>query len=332
MINKKAKLKENLFDTNTLEKKATRDGLGAGLLKLGETEESVVVLSADLKESTRANFFSEKFPERFIEVGVAEQNMATIASGLANYGKIPFITSFAVFSPVRNYDQIRTTICLNNVPVKIASTHAGVATGEDGATHQALEDIALMRVLPNMIVVQPADFFEAKKAVVEAAKIDMPIYLRFVRPKTPIFTSKDSPFKIGRAEVLYKTKNPDVLIISCGPEVYTSLLTAEELNKDGINSTVINLHTIKPLDEKTIIENAKEAGAVLTVEDHQVIGGLGSAVSELLSKKWQVPMSFVGIKDRFGQSGEPQELLEYYGLDHQSIAQRAKKLVQKKQA
>lgn len=327
MLNKKLNLEENLFDEFLLQKKATRDGLGEGLLELGEKNPDVVVLSADLRESTRADGFARKYPERFVEVGVAEQNMATVASGLANYGKIPFMTSFASFSPGRNYDQIRTAIALNNVPVKIASTHAGIETGKDGATHQMLEDISMMRTLPNIAVIEPCDFIEAKKATVASANFNMPVYLRFKRPKTPVFTTNDTPFEIGKAEIFYESESPDVLIVALGTQVYTSILAAELLKSAGLNANVINLHTIKPLDEKIILENAKSAGAVLTVEDHQVAGGMCSTISELLSRKLPLPMDFVGVRDKFGRSGETNELLEYYGLDAESIAQSAENLI-----
>jgi transketolase len=256
MINKDAKLSENIFEKD-IEMVATRQGYGEGLVLAGEKDENVVVLSADLKESTRAILFEERFPERFIEVGVAEQAMATIAAGMANYGKIPFISSYAAFSPGRNWEQIRTTIALNDVPVKIVGAHAGLTVGPDGATHQMLEDISIMRAMPNMIVINPCDSLEAKKVTMEAAKNGKPTYFRLAREKTPVFTTEDTPFKIGRAETFWESKDPQVAIIACGPLLYEALLAAKELEKKGIDSLVINCHTVKPLDEQAIIRAAK---------------------------------------------------------------------------
>src|SRR4030042_6158677 len=245
MLNTKARLSKKIFQKD-IEVVATRQGYGEGLVVAGEKDEKVVVLSADLKESTRSILFEERFPERYIEVGVAEQALATIAAGMANYGKIPFIPSYAAFSPGRNWEQIRTTIALNDLPVKIAGAHAGVSVGPDGATHQMLEDIALMRAMPNMVVIAPADSIETKKGVVEAAKNGKPTYIRFARPETPVFTTETSPFKIGRAETLWQSDNPQVAIIACGPLVYEALLAAKELDK-RIDCIVINSHTVKPL-------------------------------------------------------------------------------------
>ncbi len=297
----------------------TRDGFGKGLVEAGEKDERVVVLCADLAESTRAQWFQEKFPKRYIELGVAEQNLATVASGLAAYGKIPFITSYAMFSPGRNNEQIRTTIALNDVPVKIAGAHAGVSVGPDGATHQALEDIALMRVIPNMTVIYPADAEEARKATYAAAFSGGPVYLRFAREKTPVFTTKNSPFEIGRANVLWEGEEPSVGIIATGPLVHNALLAAHTLAGDGVGAIVVNLHTIKPLDRKTILDVAKRTGRIVTVEEHQVAGGMGSAVAEFLVQEHPVPMEFVGVHDQFGQSGTPEELLAHYGMDVAAI-------------
>lgn len=305
-----------------------RDGYGEGLVLAGEQDERVVVLSADLVDSTRATAFKEKFPERFIEMGVAEQNMATVAAGLANYGKIPFISSYATFSPGRNWEQIRTTIALNNLPVKIAGHHAGVSVGPDGATHQALEDIAMMRVLPNMVVVVPCDAIEARKATVAAAKNNLPTYLRFAREKSAIITKEGSPFQIGRAEVLRKGK--DVSIVGCGLLLYNVLMVAEQLAKEGIECEVINSHTIKPLDQKTILQSVKKTGAVVSVEEHQIAGGLGSAVAELLAANLPTPQEFIGVQDRFGESGKPEELIEYFGMGAKAIASAVKKVLKRK--
>lgn len=329
MIRKLAKLSKNIFKKE-MEKISSRNGYGEGLIVAGEKDENVVVLCADLTESTRSHLFQDKFPERFIEVGVAEQALATIASGMANYGKIPFISSFAIFSPGRNWEQIRTTICLNDVPVKIAGSHAGITLGPDGATHQMLEDIAIMRALPNMIVIAPADIMETKKAVIEAAKNEKPTYIRFSREETPVFTTEESPFKIGRTESLWETKNPQVAIIACGPLVYEALLAAKELEKSNIETLVINCHTIKPLDEQAIIRAAKTTGAVVTVEEHQIAGGLGGAVSEVLARNFPVPMGFVGMLNSFGESGKPSELLAKYKMKSADIARAVKRVIKLK--
>ena len=329
MINPKAKLAKDIFK-RSIEQVPTRNGYGEGLVVAGEKDENVMVLCADLTESTRSQLFKEKFPERFVEVGVAEQLLATLASGMANYGKIPFISSYAVFSPGRNWEQIRTTIALNNVPVKIAGAHAGLTVGPDGATHQMLEDVTLMRAMPNMIVIAPSDALEAKKAVVEAAKNGKPTYLRFAREKTPVFTTEVSPFKIGRAEIFWEAKDPKVAIIGCGPLVYEALLAAKALAKSKINSIVINCHTVKPIDEQVIIRAAKLAGAIITVEEHQVTGGLGGAVAEVLSRNFPTPQEFVGMPDHFGESGTPNELLEKYGMKAKDIVAAAKRVIKRK--
>ena len=329
MINKKAKLSAHIFQKD-IDMVPTRQGYGEGLVIAGEKDEKVVVLCADVTESTRSNLFKEAFPERFIEVGVAEQAMATLAAGMAVYGKIPFISSYAVFSPGRNWEQIRTVIALNDVPVKIGGGHAGVSVGPDGATHQGLEDIAMMRAMPNMTVIAPGDAIETKKAVIEAAKTKEPTYIRFAREKTPVFTKEESPFKIGRAEILWEAKSPQAAIIACGPLTYEALLAAKELDKKGIEVLVINSHTVKPLDEKEIIRAAKITGAIVTVEEHQVMGGLGGAVSEVLSRNFPVPMEFIGMPDSFGESGKPNELLEKYGMKKANIIEAVKKVVAKK--
>jgi len=306
----------------------TRDGYGKGVAQAGEKDERIVVLCADLTESTRSHWFAEKFPDRFIEIGVAEQNLALVASGMANYGKIPFIASYATFSPGRNNEQIRTNICINNVPVKVVGAHAGISVGPDGATHQSLEDIALMRVMPKMIVVVPCDAIEAQKATVAVAFNNQPSYLRVGREKSPVFTTADTPFMIGRAEVFREGK--DLAIIGCGMLLHNALLAAEQLSKEGIECTVVNCHTIKPIDEETIVRVAQETGAIVTVEEHQVHGGLGSAVAEVLGRKYPVPQEFIGIQDRFGESGEPSQLIEAFGLGTSSIIDAAKKVISRK--
>lgn len=328
MLNSNAKLVENIFDKEKIEMKPTRDGYGLGLIEAGEKDERVVVLCADLTESTRSQGFAEKFPDRFIEMGVAEQNMAVVASGLANYGKIPFISSYATFSPGRNNEQIRTNISINNVPVKIAGAHAGISVGPDGATHQALEDIALMRVQPRMVVLVPCDAEETRKATVAAAFNGSPTYIRFGREKSPVFTTKDTPFEIGKALILRDGK--DVAIIGCGMLLYNALVAAEELSKEGIECTVINSHTVKPLDEATVIAAAQKCGAVVSVEEHQVNGGLGSAIAECLASNYPVPQEFVGVKNRFGESGKPDELIEAFGMGTNSIKEAVKKVISRK--
>lgn len=328
-MNRDAKLNPKLFDKD-IEQVPTRQGYGEGLVLAGERDERVIVLCADLTESTKSILFKEKFPDRFIEVGVAEQLMATVAAGMANYGKIPFISSYAAFSPGRNWEQIRTTIAINDVPVKIGGAHAGISVGPDGATHQQLEDMALMRAMPNMIVIAPCDSIEAKKATLAAAFNGKPTYIRFAREKTPVFTTQDSPFEIGRAEIFWNSEKPSVAIVACGPLVYQSLLGAKELESHKISVRVINCHTLKPLDKETIIKAAEDCGAVVTVEEHQVTGGLGGAVAEVLSENYPVPIKRVGVQDRFGESGEPDELLEKFGLTKEAIIQAATKVLRMK--
>ena len=303
---------------------ATRDGFGRALMELGDTNPNVVVLCADLAESTRVLEFKNHFPTRYVELGVAEQNLATVASGMANYGKIPFITSYASFSPGRNNEQIRTTISLNNVPVKIAGMHAGVSVGPDGATHQALEDMALMRVLPRMTVLSPCDAEEAYKATIAAAAVPGPVYLRFAREKTPVFTTQKTPFAIGKTNLLWSTEQPKVVIFATGPLVYRALQAARECT--DIPVLVVNVHTIKPLDTEAIVQYAQRTGAVVTVEEHQIAGGLGSAVAEVLSQRYPVPIEFIGVHDQFGQSGTPEELIAYYGMDASHISAAVRKV------
>lgn len=315
-------------EKKTIEQVPIRDGYGKGLVVAGEKDERVVVLCADLTESTRSHWFAEKFPHRFIEVGIAEQNMAVIASGMAATGKIPFISSYATFSPGRNNEQIRTNICINNVPVKIAGAHAGISVGPDGATHQALEDIALMRVLPRMVVIVPCDAIEAEKATVAAAFNGQPTYLRLCREKSPVITTPESPFTIGKAETLLQGR--DVAIIACGTLVYEALVAADALEKEGIQCSVINNHTVKPMDEETIVAAAQQCGAIVTAEEHQIAGGMGSAVAEVLARKFPVPIEFVGMRDRFGESGSPAELMQAFGLTSEGIIGAVKKVVARK--
>jgi len=328
MINKKLKLSDKLFKRD-IDKIPTRNGYGEGLVEAGENDENVVVLCADLSDSTRSSYFKKKFPKRFIEVGVAEQALATIASGMAAYGKIPFISSYAVFSPGRNWEQIRTTIALNDIPVNIGGAHAGISVGPDGATHQALEDITLMRVIPNMVVLAPCDSIETKKAILAAAKNKKPTYIRFAREETEVMTTNETPFEIGKAEIFWESRDPKAAIIACGPLVYEALKAAKKLRESKIETLVVNCHTIKPLDQQLIIRAAKTTGAVVTVEEHQVNGGLGSAVAELLSDNFPVPIEFVGMPDSFGESGKPRELLKKYKMTSYDIALAVKRVIRK---
>jgi transketolase len=294
-----------------------RKGFGRGLQKAGEHNENVVAACADLTDSTQMSLFKAAYPERFVEVGVAEQNLVTVGSGLAAMGKIPFVSSYAAFSPGRNWEQIRTTICLNDRPVKVVGSHAGVSVGPDGATHQMLEDITLMRVLPNMIVVAPGDSVEAEKATQAMANDPHPNYLRLAREATPVFTTDKTPFEIGKAYVY--APGEDITIIATGTMTYQALVAAEKLFKDGIDAEVIHCPTIKPLDAETIIRSAKRTKRVLTVEEAQITGGLGGAVAELLSEQCPVPVYRMGMQDRFGESGNPDELLEHFGLTAKHI-------------
>ena len=329
MINENVKLNTKIFDEN-VERAPTRDGFGNGAVAAGEKNNTVLVLCADLADSTRAAWFQEKFPSRYIEIGVAEQNLAAIASGFAAAGKIPFVTSYAAFNPGRNYEQIRTTIALNEMPVKVCGMHAGVSVGPDGATHQMLEDLGLMRMLPNMVVLYPADAEEARKAVIAASENGKPTYLRFAREKTPIMTTLDTPFSIGKAYYIWKAENPKVAIIGCGPLLHEALKAAKRLESEGVSVSVINSHTVKPLDTETILMAAKEAGAVVTVEEHQAAGGFGSAVSEFLGEHFPVPIEMVAVRDQFGQSGEPEELIRHYGLDATAIVEAVKRVNSRK--
>ncbi|HMQ02086.1 MAG TPA: transketolase family protein [Candidatus Doudnabacteria bacterium] len=329
MLNHKQKLNPDI-GTSNIEQKATRDGFGEALLELGAQDERVVALTADLAESTRVLPFAEKYPERFIECGVAEQNMMGVAAGLALAGKIPFAASYATFSPGRNWDQLRVSVCYSEANVKVIGAHTGVSVGPDGATHQALEDIAITRVLPNLQVIQPCDSIEAAKATIAIAHAKGPHYLRLTREKTPLITTGDSPFRIGKAEIIKEGK--DVALIGCGPVLYNGLIAALELEKENIHVLVINSHTIKPLDEATIVWAAKLTGSVVTLEEHQVHGGLGSAVAECLAKQFPVSQAFIGMPDSFGESGAPAELWDKYGLGVESIIHTIRSAVSNKNA
>ncbi|MDZ4260177.1 MAG: transketolase C-terminal domain-containing protein [Candidatus Sungbacteria bacterium] len=332
-LNPNIKFTENILDKTKVEQKPIREGFGIGLLKAGEADKNVVALCADLTESTRVILFKEKFPDRFVEMGVAEQNMASVAAGLSLMGKIPFITSYAMFSPGRNWEQIRTTICYNGANVKIAGSHAGVSVGPDGATHQAIEDIAITRPIANMTVLVPCDMNEAEKATLAAAKMQGPVYIRLAREKTSVFTTTDTPFEIGKAIVLWVEPAgtmPDVALIACGSLVHNALLAAKLLESEGINVRLINNVSVKPMDEEKIIAAAKDAGAIVTIEEHQVNGGMGSAVAEVVAKNMPVPIEFIGVQNHFGQSGEPSELIEHFGMGVSHIVEAAKKVMGRK--
>ncbi len=332
MINPEAKLAGNIFDKPAMA--STREGFGKGVVEAGQTDERVVVLTADLAESTQAHHFQKAFPERFIQCGVAEQNMATVAAGMALYGKIPFFTSYAAFSPGRNWEQIRTTIGINNVPAVVCGMHAGVSVGPDGATHQALEDIALMRSIPHFTVISACDSEEGRKATIAAAKLGSPVYLRWGRDKSPVMTTSDTPFEIGKANVVWQARQgealPCVAIFATGHLLYQALVAARQLEGEGVAVTVTNVHTIKPLDKETILREARAAGAVVTVEEHQIAGGFGGAIAELLAQECPLPIEFIGVHDKFGQSGEPKELIEHYGMGASHIVAAVEKVAARK--
>ncbi len=356
MKNTDPKLNKKIFDAD-VEQAATREGFGDGLVEVAEKDERVVGLCADLTESTRMLAFAQKFPRRFVQVGVAEQNMASVASGMAAMGKIPFIASYAMFSPGRNWEQIRTTICYNDRKVIIVGAHAGVSVGPDGGTHQAIEDIAITRVIPNMTVIVPCDSIEAKKATIAVASskkdggTDTPVYIRLARDKSPILTTEETPFEIGKAQIFYeiasdahgqpKNIHHDVGVIACGALVHRAIKAAKALEKEGIAVKVMNLSTIKPIDADAVAALAKETGALVTVEEHQIIGGLGSAVAECLAAysggnseasggSVLVPIEFIGVKNMFGQSGKPDELIEHYGMGEKHIKEAVKMVIQRK--
>lgn len=305
------------YASDDVKKEPIRAGFGRGLWAAGEADKSVVALCADLTESTQMHLFRDAFPERFVEIGVAEQNLVTVASGMARAGKVPFTSSYAAFSPGRNWEQIRTTICLNDQPVKIVGSHAGISVGPDGATHQMLEDIALMRVLPNMVVIAPGDSYEAEKATRAAATNGKPTYLRLAREKTPIISTEGTPFEIGKAYVL--RKGDDISLLGTGAMTYHLLLLAQRLEVHGIHAEVVHVPTIKPLDSETILESVKKTGRVVTAEEAQIAGGFGGAIAELLSEECPAPLYRIGIHDRFGESGKPDELMTHFGLTSETM-------------
>lgn len=314
-------LNQNIL-TGEVERVPTRYGYGDGLLEAGKRDERVVALCADLTESTRTHLFAEAFPKRFVQVGIAEQNMASVASGMSAMGKIPFMASYAMFSPGRSWEQVRTTIAYNESNVKIIGAHAGVSVGPDGATHQAIEDIALMRVMPNMVVIAPMDVHEARKATLLAARFEGPLYIRVGRSETPVVTTVETSFEIGKAQTLY-TKSVEsertIGIITTGVLGYNAIMAAVELEKQGIGVSVLHMATIKPLDTEALEAFASAHTELVTVEEHQIAGGLGSAVSEHLSGVRPIKIRRLGINDEFGQSGDPDELLAHYGLDTKGI-------------
>lgn len=326
MLNRSLRLNPDLFSED-VQRVAIREGFGEGLVVAGEQDDRVVVLCADLTESAHAKAFRDTFPKRFVEIGVAEQNLASVASGMAAMGKIPFITSYAMFSPGRNWEQIRTTIAYNDRPVKIAGSHAGVSVGPDGGTHQAIEDIALMRVMPRMVVLSPCDAIEARKATVAAAKTDTPVYIRLAREKTPLMTTDATPFAIGAAQRLWERPEPDVGIVATGALLHEALIAAKTLEQRDLSTVVVNLSTIKPLDVACLVDLARQTHAIVTVEEHQIFCGMGSAVAECLAQEYPVPIEFVGVRDDFGQSGKPMELIEYYRMGHDAIVEAAEKVV-----
>lgn len=311
-----------------LQMKPTRDGFGEAVLELGEKRQDIVVLSADLTDSTRAGWFKKKFPERFFPMGVSEQDMISTAAGFALAGKRPFACTFGVFAAGRAWDQVRVSVAYMNLGVVIIGTHGGISVGPDGPTHQAIEEITLMRVLPNMTVLVPCDAIEAKKATIASAYHEGPVYIRLGRSGVPVITKPQDDFRIGKANVLRDGK--DVSIIACGYEVYEALIACDMLNKEGIEARVINLHTVKPIDIDTIIKAARDTGAIVTAEEHTIMGGMGSAVSEVLASKHPVPIEFIGVKDRFGESGDPEELFKIFELTAADIVKAAKRAIKRK--
>jgi transketolase len=320
--------KTQTISLENLKQVPTRDGYGKALVELGDTDPNVVVLTADLADSTRTLDFKKKYPERFVEIGVAEQNMMGVAAGLALAGKTAFVSSYATFSPGRNWDQLRVSVAYSKANVKVAGMHTGVSVGPDGATHQALEDIAMVRTIPNITVIVPCDANQGRLATLAAAKIAGAVYLRFTREQTPVFTAEHDKFQIGKAQIL--RDGHDVAIIASGPIIFNALLAAEELSMQGISVLVVNNHTIKPIDEATISFVAKKCGAVVTLEEHQVMGGAGSAVCEVLARTTPVPVEMLGMQDTFGESGEPAELIEKYGMGKNAVIAAVKKVISRK--
>jgi len=317
-----------MIDLAKPEMKKTREGFGRGLTHLGQRNEDVVVLVGDLTDSTMVSFFAEEFPTRFIQVGIAEQNMMTVAAGLSLVGKIPFLSTYGAFASCRALDQIRVTLCYGNLNVKIGGAHGGISVGPDGATHQAMEEISIMRAMPNMRMIVPTDFHEARKATIAAAGVFGPVYIRFGRENVPVVTEADTPFELGKG-AMYRDGG-DLTIIACGVMVYEALVAHEELKKEGIEARVINMHTLKPLDEDLIEKAATETGAFVTAEEHQIHGGLGGAVAESAARRHPVPVEMVAMDDRFGQSGKPDELMAAFGLKSVNIVEKAHAVLARK--
>lgn len=317
---------ESRFDE--IKKVPSRDGFGKGLVDLGKDNKDVVVLCGDLGESTRTSWFREEFPDRFVQVGIAEQNMISVAAGLALAGKVPFVSTYGVFCPGRCWDQIRISLAYSQNNVKFSGAHTGISVGPDGATHQALEDIAITRCIPKLVVLVGADSEQCKKATIAAAKYKGPVYMRFGREKVPVITTPDTPFEIGKAYVYREGK--DVTVFACGVMVYEALKAASILEKESISVKVVNVCSVKPIDDKTITAAAKDTGCAVTAEEHQVLGGMGSAVAEVLAEKCPIPIEFVGVKDTFGESGSPDQLMEKYGLSVNSIIDAVKRVHKRK--
>lgn len=330
MLNPILKLNIKIF-ADDCEQVPIRKGFGEGLAQAGEKYTNIVALCADLTESTQMHLFKNKFPERFVEIGVAEQNLASVASGMAAMGKYPFLSSYAMFSPGRNWEQIRTTIAYNNRPAVIVGSHAGISVGPDGGTHQAIEDIAITRVIPGMTVISPCDAIQAKRATLALAADNKICYLRLAREKTPIITTEETPFEIGKGQVLYRPEGlAHVTLVATGALVAHALKATKYLEKKGIKALVINIHTIKPIDTALLIAAARETNAVVSIEEHQIVGGLGSAVAEVLAQEYPVPMEFIGVHDKFGQSGTPNELIEHYGMGIDAILAAIEKVLARK--
>ena len=329
MINPDAKLNPNLFNDD-VEQALIRQGYGDGLLEAGKRDERVVALCADLTASTKTSIFADEFPDRFIEMGIGEQSMASVASGMSAMGKIPFIASYAMFSPGRNWEQIRTTIAYNDSDVKVAGAHAGISVGPDGGTHQAIEDMGIMRIIPRMRVVSPCDAVETKKATMAIAASRGPAYLRLAREPTPVITTEETPFELGKALEVWSSDTPEVAIFATGALLYNALVAAKELEEEGMQTVVVNIHTVKPLDIEKVLEVAERASAVVTVEEHQIAGGMGSHIAEVLAMRRPTPMEFIGVHDKFGQSGDQHELIEHYGMGVGSIKEAAKRVKARK--
>ena len=310
------------------EMKRTREGFGHGLIDLGERNPNVVVLVGDLSGSTNVNFFAERFPDRFVQVGIAEQNMMCVAAGLAAVGKIPYLATYGAFASCRSADQIRVTVAYTDLPVKIGGAHGGISVGPDGATHQAMEEIAIIRAIPNMRMIVPCDYYETRKATVAAAADPHPYYIRFGREPVPVVTDAETPFTVGKANVMREGR--DIALIACGVMVYEALVAAAALAAKGIEARVINLHTLKPIDEQAIVAAAEQCGAIVTAEEHQIHGGLGGAVSEVVVRTRPVPMDFVAVHDRFGRSGKQEELMAAFGIKSPDIVRAAERVLARK--